>query len=171
MGNTAIDPTSRAREHLALARSYASAARSLCSAGLAVADCRPIYALVAHGFELAFKGCLIAHQWEEDRLMLVGHDLDRCWDYVGRLDVAQFHALGPNVDEVVRALSTPHLLSAFRYPQSLDRDLPDPSVAVANLKDVICAVDEARITPSFRKTPDAVRRVIHDSSDSKIQES
>jgi hypothetical protein len=86
---------------------------------------------VAHGFELAFKAVLIRSGWDEERLMLIGHDISRC------RDAAQSRSDGlieTNTEAVVESLSSPHAMQGFRYPQPIVDALPDRELALACLE-------------------------------------
>ena len=88
----------------------------------------PYFALVAHGFELAFKAVLIRRGWDEDRLMLIGHDISRCRDAVQSMGD---ELIDTDMATVVDALSSPH---ARRYPQPVVENLPDRAFALTCLE-------------------------------------
>lgn len=120
----------RAAQHMALASAYAEAARGVL-AQQANTTTLPYFALVAHGFELAFKAVLIRSGWDEERLMLIGHDISRC------RDAAQSRSDGlieTNTEAVVESLSSPHAMQGFRYPQPIVDALPDRELALACLE-------------------------------------
>jgi hypothetical protein len=120
----------RAAQHMALASAYAEAARGVL-AQQAITTTLPYFALVAHGFELAFKAVLIRSGWDEERLMLIGHDISRCLDAAhSRCD----DLIDINTEAVVESLSSPHTMQGFRYPQPIVDALPDRYVALACLE-------------------------------------
>ncbi len=74
----------------------------------------PYFALVAHGFELAFKAVLIRRGWDEDRLMLIGHDISCCRDAV---QSTGDELIDTDMATVVDALSSPMRCSASATPR------------------------------------------------------
>ncbi len=120
----------KAAQHMALASAYAEAARAVL-AQQANTTTLPYFALVAHGFELAFKAVLIRSGWDEERLMLIGHDISRCRDAAqSRCD----DLIDTNAEAVVELLSSPHTMQGFRYPQPIANALPDRELALASLE-------------------------------------
>ena len=120
----------RAAQHMALASAYAEAARGVL-AQQANTTTLPFFALVAHGFELAFKAVLIHSGWDEERLMLIGHDISRCRDAAQSRSV---DLIDSDAEAVVESLSSPHAMQGFRYPQSIANALPDRELALACLE-------------------------------------
>lgn len=88
-------------------------------------------ALVAHGFELAFKAVLIRRGWDEERLMLIGHDIARCRDAAQSMSD---EPIDSDMEAVVESLSSPHVMQGFCYPQSIANALPDRDLALACLE-------------------------------------
>lgn len=119
----------RAARYLAFANSYADAAgRVLSTSGLDAAALA-YFALVAHALELALKAILIADGWDEERLMLMGHNLHRCRRAVARGPLDLGAAISARDHATIDALDYPHAIQCFRYPGLLPRDLPDPAAA------------------------------------------
>ncbi len=135
----------RADRHLALARAYAEAARRVLAAGIDGTDRLPFFALAAHALELALKAILIRAGWDEERLMMIGHDLDRCHAAATKSDAALAGVAG-----VVAALACPHASQCFRYPQALPRDLPDPAQTLDCLHQVLNTADRRQRDESGR---------------------
>lgn len=98
---------------MAIASAYAEAARCVLAQNT-LRTALPYFALIAHGFELAFKAVLIRRGWDEDRLMLIGHDISRCCDTAQSIGVER---IDPDIAAVVEALSSRHAMQCFRYPQ------------------------------------------------------
>ena len=120
----------RAAQHLALASAYAEAARGVLGQHSNSAIL-PYFALVAHGFELAFKAVLIRRGWDEERLMLIGHDILRCSDAA---QSTSDELIDADTEAVVEKLSSPHAMQGFRYPQPVAQALPDRELALACLE-------------------------------------
>lgn len=120
----------RAAQHMALASAYAEAARGVLAYQQDAAN-RPYFALVAHGFELAFKAVLIRCGWDEERLMLIGHDIARCRDAAQSMSD---RPIDSDTEAVVESLSSPHAMQGFRCPQSIANALPDSAHALACLE-------------------------------------
>ncbi|MBB4642704.1 hypothetical protein [Rhizorhapis suberifaciens] len=120
----------RADRHLVLAGAYAEAARRVLAQGIVGAERLPYFAVVAHGLELGLKAILLNDGWDEEDLMLIGHDLDGCCRAVrrGQLDLSD--AIGADLTAIIDALSYPHAIQCFRYPQRVPQDLPDPARAL-----------------------------------------
>lgn len=119
-----------AAQHMALASAYAEAARAVLTQNSSTANV-PYFALVAHGFELAFKAVLIRRGWDEERLMLIGHDISRCRDAAQSMGD---ELVDSDSEAVVESLSTPHAMQGFRYPQPIAETLPDRELALACLE-------------------------------------
>jgi hypothetical protein len=115
---------------MALAGAYAEAARGVLAQNTNTATL-PYFALVAHGFELAFKAVLIRRGWDEERLMLIGHDIARCSDAAQSMG-DEF--IDTDTKAVVETLSSPHAMQGFRYPQPIIDALPDRDLALACLE-------------------------------------
>ena len=120
----------RAAQHMALASAYAEAARGVL-AQQANTTTLPYFALVAHGFELAFKAVLIRCGWDEERLMLIGHDIARCRNAAQSMSDEY---IDTDTEAVVESLSSPHAMQGFRYPQPIANALPDRELALACLE-------------------------------------
>ena len=133
------NPT-RADRHLVLAGAYAEAARRVLAAEIAGAERLAFFAIVAHGMELGLKAILIADGCDEEYLMLIGHDLDFCCRVMERGHFDVFAAIGADAAAILSALSYPHQLQCFRYPQRVPDDLPDPSGALDCLDRLLGAV-------------------------------
>lgn len=129
----------RADRHVALARAYAEAARRVLATEIAGDDRLPYFALVAHGLELVLKAILARAGWDAERLMMIGHDLDRC--HVAALRSCPSLATVAGVASVIDALAYPHALQSFRYPQAEPRNLPDPTSALECLHLVLDIAD------------------------------
>jgi hypothetical protein len=110
---------------MALASAYAEAARGVLDRNTDTAAL-PYFALVSHGFELAFKAVMIRHGWDEERLMLIGHDISRCRDAV---ESTVDGVIDADTAAIVESLSSPHAMQAFRYPQPMLQGLPDRELA------------------------------------------
>lgn len=120
----------RAAQHMALGRAYAEAARCVLAQNTDGTSL-PYFALVAHGFELVFKAVLIRRGWDEERLMLIGHDISRCRDAAQSMGD---ELSDTDTEAVVESLSSPHAMQGFRYPQPIFEALPDRELALACLE-------------------------------------
>ncbi len=129
----------RADRHLVLAGGYAEAARRVLAAEIADDVRLPYFALVAHGLELALKAILLREGRDEEDLIWMGHDLAGCRDAVERSRPAFVEAVVPGFTAIVDALSYPHALQCFRYPQRTPRDLTDPARALDALQRLLAA--------------------------------
>lgn len=98
------------------------------------------FAIVAHGMELGLKAILIADGCDEEYLMGIGHDLDFCGRAMRRGHFALSDAIGPESAAIINALSYPHQLQCFRYPQRVPDDLPDPARALECLERLLTIV-------------------------------
>lgn len=134
------EPPSRADRHLVLAGAYAEAARRVLATEIAGAERLAYFAIVSHGMELALKALLIAEGCDDEYLMLIGHDLDFCRRAMrrGHFDVST--VIGAESAATLGALSYPHQLQCFRYPQSVPDELPDPFAALDCLDRLLTAV-------------------------------
>lgn len=127
----------RADRHLVLADAYAGAARLMLAGEIAGELRLPYFALVAHGLELALKAILIGNGRDEEDMILIGHDLARAREAVARSQPALVDAGAPHFVAIVDALSYPHAVQCFRYPQRLPEDLPDPASALDALRNFL----------------------------------
>lgn len=133
------ETNTRADQHLVLASGYAEAARRVLAAEIAGDVRLPYYALVAHGLELALKAILLRDGREEEDLIWMGHNLAGCRDAVERSRPAFAEAIAPGFTAIVDALSYPHAIQCFRYPQRTPQDLPDPASALDTLQRLLVA--------------------------------
>jgi hypothetical protein len=131
---------SRPRRYLDLAQSYADVARLLAAAGDTPRPSPPLLMLVAHAMELALKAVIAGGRYDDERLILLGHDLPLC------LRVATREGLnlerGGHVEAMVAALAMPHLAQALRYPAHMSWPLPDPNDALDALATLLSRVGE-----------------------------
>ena len=131
------DNIDRASHYIAFARAYAGAARRVLATEIAGNERLPYFALVAHGLELALKAILTRAGWDEERLMMIGHDLERCYVAVSRYRADLAVIPGIDVAGVIEALAYPHAIQSFRYPQAEPRNLPDASIALDCLDQIL----------------------------------
>jgi hypothetical protein len=131
--------TRRGRRYLDRARAYGRAASALASVGIA-ADVRPpFFMLIAHAMELGLKAVIAGGAVDDERLIIIGHDLPLC------LRLAGDHGLdldpaGTEIEAVLEALAMPHLAQSLRYPAYLSWPLPDPHDALDALEGLLARV-------------------------------
>lgn len=133
--------TDHSHHHIDLALGYAEAARRVLAVELIGAERLAYFSLVAHGLELAMKAMLASTGYDEERLMLIGHDLRWCCEAVMRKQPAVPGISDPQFIEIVDHLAAPHALQRFRYPQPLREPLPDPSVTLDVLQRLIAVAE------------------------------
>lgn len=139
--------TDRADRYLDFARAYAEAGRRLLATGVDDDTRLPFFAIVAHGLELALKSILSRSGWDEERLMMIGHDLDRCHAAVSRCNSGSAAIFGAELAGVINLLAYPHALQSFRYPQAEPRDLPGPALALECVNQVLDIAGRYRSEP------------------------
>jgi len=139
------DHSQRAHRHINLALGYAEAARRVLAVELIGAERLAYFSLVAHGLELAMKAMLASIGYDEERLMLIGHDLRWCRQAVMSKQPAVPGISDPQFIDIVDHLAAPHALQCFRYPQPLREPLPDPSVTLDVLQRLIAVAEAGRI--------------------------
>lgn len=124
---------SRDQQYLAYAEAYTEAAKRLADHADDMDAVRiSFYHLVAHALELMLKAALSYQGRDEERLMMMGHSLERCY----------IHAIGGGADclnhedfaAFVDTLDEPHAMQALRYPQLFHWSMPEPAEAVCLLK-------------------------------------
>ncbi|GEM_PF-4286864 len=136
---------SRALAYLEMAEDYSAAVQGLaCSEEEMRA---PFNMLVAHGLELSFKAALCHSGCDEERLMMLGHNLAHCHD-LARSRGLKGLALA-QIASLVEALDGPHRDQRFRYPGFRDGFLEAKGGVVAeilrlHLRDVRAYLDEGR---------------------------
>lgn len=131
--------TRRGRRYLDRARAYGRAAAALASIGV-VEDARPpFFMLIAHAMELGLKAVIAGGAVDDERLIIIGHDLPFCLRLAsdGGLDLAPG---GGEIEAVLDALAMPHLAQTLRYPGHLCWPLPDPQSALDALDGLLARV-------------------------------
>lgn len=131
--------TRRGRRYLDRARAYGRAAAALASAGM-VEDARPpFFMLIAHAMELGLKAVIAGGAVDDERLIIIGHDLPLCLRLAsdGGLDL---DPSGAEIETVLDALAMPHLAQTLRYPAYLSWPLPDPPTALDALDGLLARV-------------------------------
>lgn len=128
--------TPRSRSHLLLAEEYAEAASRLLARGVdddvnAEVVGRPFFMLVAHAFELSFKVVLIRAGWGEERLMMLGHGLER--GHAAAMKAGLVSQDPTALADLVEVFDGPVTFQAFRYPQPISWDEPKPSTVLVVL--------------------------------------
>lgn len=128
----------RDRQYLAMGERYAEAATRLSRCGNIGGVREPFLMLVAHALELSLKAVLSHQGHDEERLMAIGHSLERCHRQAVK---GGFHPKDrTGLAILVEALDQPHAFQAFRYPQILGWTLPDAARVVAPMVDHLEAV-------------------------------
>ncbi|HEX3365370.1 hypothetical protein [Phenylobacterium sp.] len=89
----------------------------------------PYFMLVSHAAELSLKALIAAGGADDERLLVLGHDLQLCLRLARKQGLAGDLA-NPKVAAIVDALGPPHMAQAFRYPSYLSWSLPQPSEAL-----------------------------------------
>ncbi|MCR5877287.1 hypothetical protein [Phenylobacterium sp. J367] len=129
----------RGRRYLDRARAYGRAAGALASVGM-VEDARPpFFMLIAHAMELGLKAVIAGGAVDDERLIIIGHDLPLCLRLAsdGGLDL---EPAGAEIETVLEALAMPHLAQTLRYPAYLSWPLPDPQAALNALEGLLSRV-------------------------------
>jgi hypothetical protein len=122
----------RSRRYLQLAQSYGRAAGHIASMAELQEAHSPFFMLVSHAAELSLKALIAAGGADDERLLVLGHDLQLCMRLARRQGLAGDLA-NPNMAAIVDALGPPHMAQAFRYPGYLSWSLPQPSEALETL--------------------------------------
>ncbi|WP_421937619.1 hypothetical protein [Phenylobacterium sp.] len=131
--------TRRGRRHLDRARAYGRAASALASAGI-VEDARPpFFMLIAHAMELGLKAVIAGGAVDDDRLIIIGHDLPLCLRLAGDRGL-DLEPAGGQIEAVLDALAMPHLAQTLRYPAHLSWPLPEPQSALDALDGLLARV-------------------------------
>lgn len=99
----------------------------------------PCFMLVAHAMELGLKAAIGGGDVDDERLIVIGHDLPLCLRLAGDrgLDLTPS---GAEIEAVLGALAMPHLAQTLRYPADLSRPLPDPQSALDALDGLLARV-------------------------------
>lgn len=122
----------RALQHLKMAQADANVAAGACRVGIVGEGRLPIFMLIAHALELSLKAIASVGGRNEERLMMIGHNMRLCHDLARQGGLYQGDG-GADVEALVEALAEPHAFQAFRYPQPLHWALPEPLEAMAVL--------------------------------------
>ena len=143
-------PSRRGQRYLDRARAYECAAVTLAYAGVVEHARPPFFMLVAHAMELGLKAVIGSGHVDDERLMLLGHDLLLCLE-LARDDGLDLDPNSDDVEAVIAALAKPHLAQTLRYPAYLSWPLPDSIVALDTLARLLSRVkafiDEAAPKP------------------------
>lgn len=131
--------TRRGRRYLDRARAYGRAAAALASAGIVEDAHPPFFMLIAHAMELGLKAVIAAGAVDDDRLIIVGHDLPLCLRLAGDRGLA-LEPAGGQIEAVLDALAMPHLAQTLRYPAHLSWPLPEPQSALDALEGLLARV-------------------------------
>jgi hypothetical protein len=123
------EAASRSRRYLALATAYEGAASAMAASPEFDRLRLPFFAALGQALELALKAAIARRGCDDERLLLLGHDLLRCWD-LAQADPAVAQGSADDVARVVEGLAAPHQAQAFRYPTLPTWPLPDPQAAL-----------------------------------------
>lgn len=123
------DAAWRSSRYLGLAKTYEQAARAIADAPGFESVHQPFFALLGQAAELALKAVIARGGYNDERLLMLGHDLARCWE------LAQAHinlddAPAEQIGAVIDLLAAPHQAQAFRYPTLLTWPIPPPREAL-----------------------------------------
>jgi|APHig6443717497_1056834.scaffolds.fasta_scaffold00165_37 hypothetical protein len=122
----------RDQQYLAYAQAYTKAATLLADHADDTEVVRiPVFHLVAHAMELMLKAVLSRQGRNEERLMMMGHGLERCYAKAIRSGADRLE--DEDLAAFVEALDQPHAMQAFRYPQRFHWTMPEPTQAVRML--------------------------------------
>jgi hypothetical protein len=141
--------TRRGHRYLDRARSYGRAAAALASAGM-VEDARPpFFMLIAHAMELGLKAVIAGGAVDDERLILIGHDLPLCLRLAGDRGL-DLEPAGGEIEAVLDALAMPHVAQTLRYPAHLSWPLPEPQSALDALDGLLARVADVLEGPQRR---------------------
>lgn len=135
-----LDP-GRSRRYLDRAQSYGRAATTLALLGIPEEGHQPFFMLVSHAVELALKAVIAGGDADDERLIILGHDLTLCLRVAGEQGL-DLDTCGREVEAVVGALAMPHLAQVLRYPAHLDWPLPDPAQALEALESLLSCIED-----------------------------
>ena len=88
----------------------------------------PFFALLGQAAELALKAVVARGGCDDERLLILGHDLVRCWQLAQAQ--ADFTKVAASIEPLIELLAGPHQAQAFRYPTLLSWPLPEPREAL-----------------------------------------
>lgn len=119
----------RDQQYLAYAEAYTEAAKRLAYRADDMSAVRiPFFQLVAHAIELMLKAVLSRQGHHEERLMMMGHWLERC--HVRAIEGGAAGLENEEFAAFMEALDRPHAMQAFRYPQWFDWPMLEPAEAM-----------------------------------------
>ena len=125
---TSEDAGWRSGRYLALAKTYHQAAAAITDSP-DLEDLRsPFFALLGQAAELALKAVVARSGCDDERLLVMGHDLVRCWQLAQAQ--ADFAKEAASIAPLIELLAGPHQAQAFRYPTLLSWPLPSPREAL-----------------------------------------
>jgi hypothetical protein len=122
----------RSHRYLNLAQSYGQAAGHIASMVDLPGARSPYFMLVSHAVELSLKAVIAAGGADDERLLVLGHDLQLCMR-LARMRGLVSDVADSSVADIIGGLGPPHLAQAFRYPGYLAWSLPNPSAALEAL--------------------------------------
>ena len=122
------DAAWRSGRYLALAKTYHQAAAAMVDSP-DFDDLRPaFFGLLGQAAELALKAVVARGGCDDERLLVLGHDLVRCWQLAqAQADCTKVAA---SIEPFIELLAGPHQAQAFRYPTLLSWPLPGPREAL-----------------------------------------
>lgn len=129
MSTSAHAEPGRDQQYLAYAEAYTHAATRLADRMDDTEAVRiPFFHLVAHAMELMLKAVLSRQGHDEERLMMMGHWLERC--HVRAIEGGAAGLENEEFAAFMEALDRPHAMQAFRYPQWFDWPMLEPAEAM-----------------------------------------
>lgn len=144
----------RSRRYRTLANAYERAASAMAVSPEFERLRLPFFAALGQALELALKAVIARGGCDDERLLLLGHDLLRCWE-LARADPDIAKGPAPAIARIVDRLAAPHQAQAFRYPTLLSWPLPDPEEALGAVQ----ALLRGHPGPASTFTDAAVSRV------------
>lgn len=119
----------RDEQYLSYAQAYTDAAKLLVDRADDMDAVRiPFFHLVGHAMELMLKAILSHQGRDEERLMMMGHGLERCYAQAIRGGADRLE--DEDLAAFVEALDRPHAMQALRYPQWFHWSMPEPAHAL-----------------------------------------
>lgn len=102
----------------------------------------PLYYLLGHGLEEAFKAFVRAKGGTLQCLKSIGHDLELARDWANTSGLSQVYSLNEMDDQALRMINPYYKSKEFEYRVTGYKSFPEVEVLIGLLERLLCAIKD-----------------------------
>ena len=107
---------------------------------------RPLYYLLGHGIEEAFKAFIMAKGGTLQCLKSIGHDLELARDWANTAHLAQFYTLTEKDNQAIKMLNPYYKTKELEYRVKGYKSYPESDVLIGLLNNLLSSIKHICIT-------------------------